>query len=73
MFSVDLILVSIFVESFYLSFVCMRVMDHIFCAKRMVTKRYNEPKGRVFRGRRERYTKPLGRVVEYGGWFSGGL
>ena len=42
----------------------------------MVTKRkfcYNEPEGRVLRGRRARYTSPLGRVVDCGGWFSRGL
>ena len=34
---------------------------------------YNEPGGPVFRARRARYTSPLGRVVECGGWTSRGL
>ena len=49
---------------------------NFICAKRLVTKRkfcYNEPEGRVLRARRARYTSPLGRVVECGGWISRGL
>ena len=57
-------------------FVCISWTVELICAKCLVTKRqfcYNEPEGQVLQARRARYTSPLGRVIECGGWISRGL